>query len=258
MTLPAPQIDHRRQTYRRVAQLGLLGLVLLAAASWMLGPAATPPPTEAGLSPLSWIATSTLHVLLEVSLGLTITLVLGVALGCMLQTRERSSSPLSGRWSIIGHSIPAFLIVALLRTRHGETLPFDLAIVVGVVNGLEAARWIRAEWIQFEMGSVAQAVRAVGFDAGHVLRLFGPTLARTLPLVAARTCSGIVGLQALLAFFHLNFGDLSTWGALLGETAARHEPLTAPLVFCLAAATGLPLAVQVVVEHLTVRERRPS
>jgi ABC-type dipeptide/oligopeptide/nickel transport system permease subunit len=205
---------------------------------------------------LSWASLSTGKVLAELAVALGLSVSIGAGFGCLMPPPSRPGVGVSNRVSLIANAIPAFLIVVLLRLRSGAVLPFDIGCALGVLNGFETARWVREERNERRHGSVAQAARALGVDAGGISRGLRPLLSRILGLCATRTATGVLGLQALLAFFRFDWGDVSTWGAFLGETVLRHQPLGAAAYFALLGTTALPLSVGVLIEALT-RPNKP-
>jgi ABC-type dipeptide/oligopeptide/nickel transport system permease subunit len=196
-------------------------------------------------------------VLVELAVAVGLSVSIGAGFGCLLPPPSRPGLGVSNRVSLIANAIPAFLIVTLLRLRYGVMLPFDIGCVLGLLNGFETARWVREERNACRLGSVAQAARALGVDSPGIYRGLRPLLSRILGLCATRTATGVLGLQALLAYFRFDWGDVSTWGAFLGATALRHQPLGSAAYFALVGASLLPLSVGVLTEALT-RPRLPT
>ncbi len=244
----------RLSSLPRSAKLCLTGLALLAALCWLAPGLGLPDPHRPDWQALSaapsfgsghWFGTDAIGRDLfartlaggRLSLGIglmasLIALIIGLGYGAIAGLAGGAGE----RWMLRGldvlSALPFLLIVILLLSLFGRSLPLLLAAIGGYV-WIDLARVMRAEAARLREAPFVLAARAAGASFSQVLRWH--LLPNLLPL--ALVYLGLILPQAILIESFLGFLGLSvdepsaSWGALLYEGSQEMDVSPWTLIF---------------------------
>lgn len=238
----------------RVAQACLGGLALLVLACWLAPLLGGPDPHRPDWSWLSsppsfatghWFGTDAIgrdvlaRTLAGGRLSLTIgaiasviALVLGLGFGAIAGLAGGWTERMMVRALDVLSALPFLLIVILLLSLFGRSLPLLLAAIGGYV-WIDLARVMRAEAARLRDTAFVLAARAAGASFGQVLRWH--LLPNLMPL--ALVYLGLILPQAILVESFLGFLGLSvdepsaSWGTLLYEGSQELDSAPWTLLF---------------------------
>lgn len=244
----------RLSSLPRSAKVCLTGLALLAALCWLAPGLGLPDPHRPDWQALSaapsfasghWFGTDAIGRDLfartlaggRLSLGIglmasLIALCIGLGYGAVAGLAGGAGE----RWMLRGldvlSALPFLLIVILLLSLFGRSLPLLLAAIGGYV-WIDLARVMRAEAARLREAPFVLAARAAGANFSQVLRWH--LLPNLLPL--ALVYLGLILPQAILIESFLGFLGLSvdepsaSWGALLYEGSQEMDVSPWTLIF---------------------------
>jgi oligopeptide transport system permease protein len=238
----------------RVARVCLAGLALLVLACWLAPALGLPDPHRPDWDRLStapafasghWFGTDAIgrdvlaRTLAGGRLSLTIgaiasliALVIGLGYGAIAGYAGAWTERVMVRALDVLSALPFLLIVILLLSLFGRSLPLLLAAIGGYV-WIDLARVMRAEAARLRDAPFVLAARAAGASFGQVLRWH--LLPNLLPL--ALVYLGLILPQAILVESFLGFLGLSvdepsaSWGTLLYEGSQELDTAPWTLLF---------------------------
>lgn len=220
--------------------LGVLAL-LAVTGPWLApyDPLAQPDPVGMALLPPSWahpfgtdpISRDVLSRMLigaRLSLGIaalavTVSVLLGTAIGTVAALAGRSLDTLLMRTTDAAMAVPRLLLLLTGVAAFGHLSPLALALLLGATGWMTTARLVRNETHRLLASDALRGARALGVPAPRLVRIhLLPALLPTIGVAATVALAAAVPLEAGLSFLGLGVAPPHpSWGNIILEAEGR-------------------------------------